>query len=374
MGVNWLTNRYGERYEYVKVSWDDWQEGENYDYITSGNIEFSSTSELKVTGTFEFLGLQVPNTSDLIRVYYSFYDGKDNYVRIPLSTFFVSFSARSLNALANGVASSGSLNASSLLLALQKPVSGVPYTIKKNDNAIHKAQEIVKSFGLNVSYVPDSTIIMADHTFSAGTNYLEIVNWLCDQASYRQVYTDEYGTVIFRPKTDIDLVDSKWHFANDDQSIMYPEVSQENNWQEVPNVIRLLYNTDAACAIAEARNVKGSRTSLEANGNREITKFEEVGDVGKGKILTNLINKAEEELREVSCDTEYVTFSHAWVPIGLFDVVSINYSNINWIGYVDTMSIDLRSSTKTQTKIRRDLKSKITVEKDGKIIRNLKVD
>lgn len=374
MAINWLGNRYGETYEYVKVSWDNWNEFDTYDYITSGSLELATTSDLKVTGTFQFQGMETPDVNNLLRVYYSFYDDKDVYTRQPLGTFFTTFGSQTLTAMNNGLVSSGSLTASSLLIILQRQLTGVPYTVKKNTNAIYEAQQIVRNCGLNVDYLPDSTILTADHTFSAGTTYLEIVNWLCDLAKYRNVYTDEYGTVVFRPKVEISQNDSVWTFENDDQSIMYPELSQENNWYEVPNVIRLLFNTDAACAVAEAKNVRGARTSLEANGNREITKFEEVSELGKGKVLTNLVNLAEDKLLEESCDTEYVTFSHAWVPIYIYDVVTVNYSTKSWTGFVDNMSITLSPSTKTQTKIRRDLYDDIIVEKSGEVIRNRNVN
>lgn len=370
MAINWIGNRYREQYEYVKVSWQNWNEIGVYDYITGGSVELSASSELKATGDFTFQGTALPDVNNLLRVYYSFYDDQNNYERKPIATFFISYGDVNMLSTSAGIVSSGNITASSMLVLLQKPLTGRPYTIKKNSNAIYIAQKIVRDHGLNVDFTPDSTIVSADHTFTAGTSYLEIVNWLCKVADYRQAHTDEYGTVLLKPKREILQNDSVWTFKNNNDSIMYPEVQETNNWQETPNVVRLLYATDNACAIAEAKNITGSKTSLEANGNREITTFEEIGEVGKGKILTKLINMAEKKLLDVSCDTEYVTFSHAWIPINVFDIVTINYATKSWFGNVDTMSIQLSPSTKTQTKIRRDLYDNIVVSKTGEVIWN----
>ena len=149
-------------------------------------------------------------------------------------------------------------------------------------------------------------------------------------------------------------------FANNDESIMYPEIVETNNWQQTPNVVRLIYNTDDACVAAWARNETGSRASLSARGGREITYFEEVSDLGEDLSKANSLRElAEQTLLEKSSDVEYVTFSHAYRPLTVFDPVQVNYADMEWQGNIDDISIDLSPSMKTQTKVKRVMTAEI---------------
>ena len=50
--ANLYGNRFDESYEFVRVQWENYQEHETYNYITSGSIEKSVESDLKITGSF----------------------------------------------------------------------------------------------------------------------------------------------------------------------------------------------------------------------------------------------------------------------------------------------------------------------------------
>ena len=104
MAINWIGNRYRERYEYVKVSWQNWNEIGAYDYITGGSIELSASSELKATGDFTFQGTALPDVNNLLRVYYSFYDDQNNYERKPIATFFIAYGDVNMLSTSTGIA------------------------------------------------------------------------------------------------------------------------------------------------------------------------------------------------------------------------------------------------------------------------------
>lgn len=362
--ADWHGNRHNETYTFKRVAWSNWQEHENYGYITGGTIEFGTDADLKVTGSFDFEGLELPNSTDLLRIYYSFEDDAHEKVNKPIATLFCTYSTQTLVDTLSGIKTSGSLDGLSTLSVLRDRCAGLPYTIRRNSNAIFEAQRLCTECGLNVDYIPANVILGNDHTFESGTSYLEMVNWLCETAGYNDACPDEMGTVLLKPTGARQLT-----FANDDNSIMYPQVEAENEWQTTANVVRYIYNTDTDCVYAEARNESGSRNSLESRGNREITYYEDIGELGTGNKLVQLMDLAESKVRELSCDTEYVTFSHAYVPILPFDEVTINYADLTWTGITQSVQIELSPSTKTQTQIKRDLTNAITVRKSGTIIR-----
>lgn len=376
--VNLTGNRHNERYTFYRVAWENWQEHETYDYILSGSIEGSVDAELKITGSFEFEGYETPNVNDLIRLYYSFTDDYDEIFRKPVATLVVDYAELNLVNTLSGVKSSGTLNGTSVLSILQNAKTGKPYTVKKNMNAVYQAEIIARDFGLQVNAEPSSFSLTTDHTFEGGVSYLEIINWLLTSASYSEVFPDAMGVLQMfslstiqnrRNKQDSEVI-SGYKFENNDESIMFPEIDEANDWQNTPNVVRLLYNLDDACIAAYAKNVSGSRASLDARGGREITYFEEVSDLGEGSKVQILNNLAIEFLKELSADIEYVTFRHAYVPITIFDPISIKYSNYEWEGNVDNIRINLSPSTETQTRIKRVLSQDIIIESGTEVLRS----
>lgn len=370
--ADWYGNRHNEKYTYKRVSWTDWTEHEEYPFITKGSLELSTSSDLKITGSFDFEGTELPNTSDLLRVYYDFDDDDGEHVTEVLATLFVQYASLKHIDTLQGIKSQGSLEGSSVLKILQDKIYGAPYTVTRNTNAIYKAQQLITQCGLHVDYTPAITAIGADHTFESNATYLDMVNWLCEAAGYTPAFADEYGTVQLRPYNEVLRQDVNLTFTNDDNSIMYPEIDEENDWQTSPNVVKLFYNTDQACIVAEARNISGSRVSLEERGNREQTYYEDIGELPeRGSRLSNLIDMAEDILRRESCDVEYVTFQHAYVPVLPYQAITVNYSDLTWTGTVENTTIDLAPSTKAQTKLKRELYDNILVTKDGRVLRGV---
>ena len=358
--VYWNGNRHDEHFIYRRVAWLTWQEHEDYDFITKGSIEQSADSELKVTGSFDFEGYVLPNESDLIRIYYEFVDDYNVQASVPVATLLVSYADLEHYDTLKGVKSSGTLDGQSVLSILDDKKIGVPETIRRNSNAVYEAEQLAIACGLRTNVEPSSFALSADHTFDAGTSYLEMVNWLLTTAGYTEAFPDAMGIVQMLPYVSAQLRNDYTIFANNDESIMYPEIVETNNWQQTPNVVRLIYNTDDACVAAWARNEAGSRASLSARGGREITYFEEVSDLGEDLSKANSLRElAEQTLLEKSSDVEYVTFSHAYRPLTVFDPVQVNYADMEWQGNIDDISIDLSPSMKTQTKVKRVMTAEI---------------
>lgn len=360
-------NRYEEQYIFFRVAWENWQEHETYDYILSGTIEEATDRETKVTGNFDFEGYEIPDVNDLVRIYYSFRDDENNFFRKPIATLLVSYAELNLVDTLEGVKANGTLNGTSVLSVLKNSLTGRPYTLKKNSNAVYEAERIAREFGLEVNAEPSSFCLTTDHTFVGGTDYLEIVNWLLSSAGFI-CFPDEYG--IIQMVSENQHNEDVYVFKNDDNSIMLPDVEQKNDWQNTPNVVRLLYNLDDACISSWAKNVSGSRASLESRGTREITYFEEVSDLGQGDKRQSMSNLAVQKLESLSADIEYVTIYHAYVPIRIYDSVKINYSDYEWTGIVDNISIELSPSTECETRIKRILAQDIIIESGAEVLRS----
>lgn len=388
-------NRHDEQYIFKKVQWSNYQEHGKYDHILSGSIEQAVDSELKIMGSFDFEGYEIPDVNDLVRVYYSCKDDSGEEFKEPLATFIVGYAKIKYEDTLDGLKASGTLNGQSMLSVLKNVKSGAPFTVKRNMNAIYVAQQICRLVGLQVNAELSSFTLSADHTFEAGATYLEIVNWLLESALYLPAFPDENGIIQFVslntynslrfnenrlfPENTLYPQDSLfpsgddnlrgYYFANDERSIMLPEIDVSNDWQTTPNVVRLLYNLDDACIVSYAKNMSGSRASLDQRGNREITHWEEISELGTGDKRQRMLDIAVEKLNSISADIEIVEFKHVYVPIRIYDPIVIKYSDMKWVGNVDNMTIDLSPSTECQTKIKRVLDQTVQISSGAEVLR-----
>ena len=366
--MNWFGNRRNEEFIFKRVNWENWEEHESYNFITSGSIEYAADAELKVSGKFNFEGYDTPDTNDLIRVYYRFSQGGESET-IALATFFLSYSSIDYVDTLKGIKASGSINGESVLSVLKNKQVGRPFTIKKGTYSVVKAWELIEECGLRYSAPTLNNSInklTSDYTFKATDNYLTIVNYLMGVAGYKEVFPDANGIIQLEP---LPKTHNELQFANDDNSIMYPQLSADNNWLSTPNVVKVLYNTDQACILATAKNLSGSRASLTSRGNREITYVEEVSNVGNGSLRKLLKEKAESLLKEKSSDIEYVKFQHALVPMGLYDKVNINYGNLTWEGSLENYSVELTPSVPTTSKVKKILDKNIVIDSNIQVYR-----
>lgn len=351
--MDWFGNRYSETYTYTRVTWDGWNEYENYGYITDGSLEYSASSSIKVTGSFNFEGLEVPNTDDLVRVYYSFKDSTGEETSVALATLFVDYSSLTYSDTTSGMKSQGTLNGQSVLSVMENDMYGPPLTISRGSNPILEAVKLIKECGLNVDYTPSGKTMGVDYTFQSGTSYLEMVNYLCDVASYYQAYPDPYGTIMLKPIVNDEATELV--FTNDDRSIMYPEVSDETNLNDAHNVVKIGYSSASTYLYATAQNLSGSPISLDKTGGRRSVLYEDVSDIDEETNATSAIRQiAEERIKDEALKVETVTFSHAYVPMELNQPVSISYSDFSWDGYIETFSVSLKPATKTQTKVQKE--------------------
>lgn len=376
--ADWYGNRAGETYTYRRVIWspgnpEHFQEAGDYGNVTKGSAELSAFSDLKASCSFEFEGGAAPDTTDLVRIYYSFADDHGQTESVPVGTFFVEYGEVAYTGdTEQGLLASGKADGSSVLSVLLNARLGAPYTIDANTDAVAMAQAIVEGFGL-ITNSPDSPQYMtaAAHTFEADDSWLTVVNWLLTNCTprYQAVYPDALGQVIITPYVAPEKRAVAVTFKDDQQSIMLPEVSVENDWQQTPNVCRLTYQDDAECLAAAAFNNSGSKASLDARGGRELTLVEEVNELDgatQADRIANLESMARQKLVDQSSEIERVTLTHAYLKdLQPNDAVGIDYSGTAWQGNITNMEIDLEASTPCQTTIRRFVPNDLDITTSG---------
>ena len=373
--TDWHGNRASESYTYKRVAWspgtaEHFQEFETYGNITSGSVELSAFTDLKASCQFEFEGGTPPDTTDLVRIYYSFVDDSGNEESVPLGTFFVNYGSVTYYRDGDTLIERGSVNGASTLSVLLDKKLGYPYTIAANTNCVTAADNLIKSLNLKTNNpTSNGTTTKSAHTFEPDDSYMTVVNWLLTTANFQAAYPDPYGTVILAQYVAPDSKPITATFADDSQSIMLPEVDMANDWYETPNVVRLCYQTDDECLIASASMDYGSSASLASRGQREVTLYEAVDELdgaNQTARIANLKALAEQRLIDNASEIEKVQFTHAYIVMSPNDAVEIDYSGMVWKGNVTDMTIDLQPSTQCTTKLRRRIvPSTLIITTDG---------
>ena len=372
----WFGNRTNETYTYRRVSWATWQELEEYDNIISGELDFAELSDAKVSGTLTFEGGNAPDTVDLVRIYYSFEDDFGEKEQVCLATCFVRITKVTVEATYDGadvaLRRSGPAELTSVLKVPRDRILGVPLTVPAGTNAVEYVKAALEGMGLRVSADESSYTVTRSYTFEPSDSWLTVLNTVLGWAGFASMKPDAYGTVVLHKYVPPTKREPVVTWRNDDESIMYPEVGDEHDVSDTPNVVRLSYQTDEECLYAVASNVDPlSEASLPSRGNRELTLQEEVTELSgltRAERIQNLISMAEQRLLDNSVDIRYVEVSHAYIPLNTGDAGAIEYSDMTWAGTEMEMNVTLLPSTKAVSRLRSFATTQLQIESTGGVL------
>lgn len=352
-------NRADETYTYRRVEWGTWDEGADLGNVTGGSIELGAFTDLKATCTFAFQGGEAPEQDSLVRVYYSFTDEDGERAYFMLGTFLVTYAT--VTHTDDRV--SGTCDGYSVLKVLADRKCGMPYTVAAGTYPVSAAKALIESLCLRAVQGDESTYQLAsDHTFEPDDSYLTVVNWLLTSAGFAAVTPSAAGECVLQRAGAHGV---RFAFDAGENSIMYPSVTTEDDWQSTPNVVRAYYEDDTCAVYAVAKNVSGSKASLDNRGNRELTLYESVSELDGADAtakLANLVTYATQKLQDNSGEIERVTLAHPYVELSPNDGITVEYGDLSWQGNVTNMKISLAPSTKCETETRRLTAPTITVD------------
>ena len=407
--VDWFGERHGEQYLFRRVSWEAWQQEISTGYavpdeigeltnITGGNVSLSALSDMKATCEFEYEGGEPPNPNELVRIYYTFEDGRgrkldssaSNQRNRPavLGTFFPVYTdvgyEEDDTSGERTLKKSGTVRGESVLSVLLNRKMGMPYTIPAGTPTLQFVDQTVKSLGLRTNNPPyveqgqsSASVTKNAHTFEPDDPLITVLNWCLRNTTprYRALFPDPYGIVQIQKYVDVegeppqDSIIQK--FTTDEFSIVQRGIVSDNDWQTTPNVCRISYTDENVSIYAVSKNLTGSRFSLDARGGREITvqgDVEELGGNTNQQMLDSLKSRCEFQLKENSSEIEHTVFRHAYLGWLLpNDAVALEYVD-TWTGYITNMDVSLSPSTQCQTKIRKFLSNSITYLTEGGIL------
>lgn len=379
--MGWFGSRRKVRWRYMRVSWDTFEEIEEYSQITGGSDEESYFTSVKGGGSLTFVG-EPPSTYDLVRSYYEFVDDDGEKFSVPVSTMLVDMTNAAITASGT---KTGDATLYSVLKVADDRLCGMPLTVTAGTNAVSMAQSVLVGLGLKVSATPSSYTVANDHVFKPDESMLTVVNWLLSAAGYGSASPDAYGTVILAPYIDASKREPSFTFDDGEMSIMHPELDDENDYSDTPNVCRMYGEDEYGGYWAIVSNVdESSPASLPNRGGRERTIYDEetqlepvydeddteAASARKALLrVESLVAMARQKLVDNSSEIEYVTISHGFYPLKQGDSVEIRYSGMTWQGVVTNIKRDHDVESRCELKIRRYVQRDILMDVQSGVIR-----
>lgn len=356
---------------YRRVRWAPGTAGhlaelEDYDMFTGGSIELSSTSELGASGSLSFAGSALPDTGDLVRVYYRFSDEAGGEHEDVLGTFFPILS----NPTHDMGTVSGSVTIQSVLRVLKKWRCRIPYNVPRYTNAVQLAADIAEGAGIPTNGPADPYRVGRGVCFDFGAERLEVCNSLLASAGFARCRPDAMGGVVMAPRSSATQDAPLWTFEDGEHSIMKPEVVLANDAADTANAVHLRYEGEGRTLWASAYNDDPASPASRVRRGYEDSVCEKVTELAGstwGERLSALKDEARARLVRETSGTEYVEWEHPWVPVRPGSPVGIEYheSRLSWLGRVSNMRLSLGGdglTVKTRAVSQAEAGFKVTVE------------
>lgn len=316
--ADWLSSM-EQTYEFYTVNPETWKDVARIDHVKSCTIDRDSSANTLGSATFD---VSDEISECYIRVYLVVVQNgvKERY---PLGTFLVQSPTSSFD----GRTHTYSVDAYTPLLELKDNVPPLGYSILKGANVMDNAYRIVRENARAPVVKPTcDTDIFNDFVAETNDNWLTFTTDLIANAKY-EFDLDELGRILFSPKQETAALQPVWTYNDDNSSILYPDVSVEQDLYGIPNIVEVIYSSGTDYYYAKVVNDdSNSPTSTIARGRDIVHRVTDPNLIGNP--TNNQIHEyAEQLLRELSTLEYTITYSHGYCPVRVGDCVRLNYAS-----------------------------------------------
>lgn len=309
-----------QTYEFYTVEPTTWTDDIKLDTVLSCDISRDSTADTLGSAsisTDEMIG------ETYIRVYLvTFQNGITE--RHPLGTFLIQTPTYSFDGRMKQV----KVDAYTPLIELKENQSDLGYTVVKDSNIMNTAKDIIedkcRAPVLDVSC--DKTL---PNNFVAENNetWFSYISVLMSNANYT-FGLDAYGRILFE-KTDIslDAMQPTWIYDDGNESIIYADISLNNDLYGIPNVVEVIYmDNEGNYYFSRVQNTDEDSPLSINNRGRTIVK--RVTDPKFYGVPTQeMVDEYAYNLLKTLSTLQYtVTYKHGYCPVNIGDCVLINYA------------------------------------------------
>lgn len=306
-----------QTFEYYTVDPGTWKDVKRIDKVLSCDITRDSDSETLGSATIDV-------TDSLGETYIRAYlitIQNDVKERHPLGTFLVQTPSTNFNGKKTAI----SLDAYSPLLELKEKMPTIGYTIPKNKNIMDMAYDLTRD-NLRAPVVKTTREDALKYDFVANTDdtWLSFVTDLLKNANY-SLDLDELGRILFAPIQSPETLQPIWEYNDNNSSILYPEITLENDMYGIPNVIEVIYSNGDDKYFSRVVNDDPNSPLSTVNRGREILHRDSNPSIIGNATQAQVDKYAEKLLKQLSSIECTVSYTHGYCPVRVGDCVRLNY-------------------------------------------------
>lgn len=344
--IDWLSSMQ-QTYEYYIVDPNTWKDVRRISNVKRCAIERDSEVETLGSATFDVI-----DSIDecYIRVYLVVIQNGITY-RYPLGTFLVQTPSWSFDGKTKEI----SVDAYTPLLELKENLPPIGYSLLKEDNVMSAAYRLCREHvRAPVTETECSTTLHYDFVANTDDTWLSFITDLIANAKYA-FDLDELGRIIFSPEQDIASLQPVWTYNDDNSSILYPDITLDQDLYGIPNVVEVVYSNGASYYHARVVNDDPNSPISTISRGREVVYRDSNPSLNGSPTEDQTKEYAERLLRKLSTLECTVTYSHGYCPVRVNDCVRLNYTRSGLTGVkakVIRQSIDCETSCKvTETAV-----------------------
>jgi hypothetical protein len=171
----------------------------------------------------------------------------------------------------------------------------------------------------------NDTTLYYDFVANTDDKWLSFVSDLIANAKYT-LGLDELGRILFLPNQEIASLQPIWTYDDNDKSILYRDITLNNDLYNIPNVVEVVYSNGTDHYYYKAVNDDPNSPTSTVNRGRPITHRITNPDLVGDPTEKQIKEYAERILRELSAVECTITYTHGYCPVRTGDCVRINYA------------------------------------------------
>lgn len=318
--IDW-TRSMQQTYEFYTVDPDSWGDKEKITTIESCSITRDASVDTLGSASFDCNGIL---DEQYIRVYLRVkQDGEND--RVCLGTFLTQTPSDKFDGKRRTI----SLDGYTPLIELKLDYPSLGYTVRKDTQIMDTVYRLcVEHMRAPVSEAKADKNLYNHFVANTDDTWFSYISDLMANAKYHFGLEPE-GKVIFEPQIELQAMRPIWEYNDDNSSILLPEITNERDLFNVPNVVEVVYSTDGEIYTSVAINDDpNSITSTVSRGH--IVRYRDTRpNISENMLGDNaqsyLDEYAERLLRNLSNIEHELTYSHGYCPVRLGDCVLLNY-------------------------------------------------
>lgn len=306
-----------QTFEYYIVDPGTWKDSRKLDNVTSCTIQRDSDTDTLGSATIDITGML---NECYVRVYLvTIQNGISE--KHPLGTFLVQSPSTDFD----GKIQTTSLDAYTPLIELKENQPPLGYSLLKNDLIMDKAYLIAQEkMRAPVVKAVNSEKLSFDFVANTEDDWLTFLTDLITNAKY-EFSIDELGRILFSPVQDTASLQPIYTYSDDNNSILYPEVSTDQDMYGIPNVVEVIYSKGSDSYYSRVVNDDPNSPVSTVNRGREIVHRDSDPAVTGEPTERQIKQYAENLLKELSSIEYKITYEHGYCPVRVGDCVRINY-------------------------------------------------